>query len=250
MAGSLGVRVPGTGSVRDQYGNPTDELGHISTPRFGSPSSHRGLGGGGGVKAPTGPTERISPGGGGGGGKGATGPVVNFDPSKFKQDIQPNPYQTKAYAKMEDLYDEVPDYYKQALAEGRRAGTGVLTEIQGMMGGRGFGPGSGMTGHQMLGAGQDINRMILGGQFTAADKTFGAKAGLAGAMGNLGTGIGGLMNQAFGNNIGAYNALANYALGTDSNRIRAYDAESRRMSAEMAPQELMWNVALQAMRYM
>lgn len=196
---------------------------------------------------PTAPTVGV---GGGGGGKGATGPVVNFDPSKFKQDIQPNPFQTKAYEKMEQLYDEVPDYYKRALAEGRTAATGTFDEVQGMMGSRGFGPGSGLTTSQMLKAKQYADRNILGGQLAAAEQTFGARAGLAGQMGGLGTNIGQLMNNAFMNNVGAYNALASYALGADANRIAGYNAETGRLQAETAPMMAMWNMALQAMQFL
>ncbi len=222
--------------------NPYKSKSKVPTSPFGSSSTTT-------PNFPTAPSVP-APGGGGGGGKGASGPVVNFDPSKFKQNIQPNPFQTGAYEKMEQLYEEVPDYYKRALAEGRTAATGTFDEVQGMMGGRGFGPGSGLTTSQMLKAKQLADRNILGGQLSAAERTFAAKAGLAGQMGGLGTNIGQLMNNAFANNVGAYNALASYALGADANRIAGYNAETGRLQAETAPMMAMWNMALQAMQFL
>lgn len=197
-----------------------------------------GRGGGGG---------RGRGGGGGGGGGGRPRPApTSFNINQLRQNIKPSEFQTGAYEKMEGLYDEVPDYFKKALAESRMAGSmGIESELA-AAGGRGFGPGSGFTGSALKDYGMGLNRQLMGGQMDAAQRTFADKAALATNMGNLGTGIASNMANLYGQNIGAYNALANYALGNERNQIGWYNAQTAAQQGQMQPMMQMMNMIMQS----
>lgn len=225
---------------------PPREATPLGSPQSGPPNPFKGMftppgggptpGGGGGGGA----------GGAGGGGGGAPGPGGGFDFSKFKQDIKPNEYQTGAYKKMEDLYEEVPDYFERALAQSRMAGSEGLESELSAAGRRGFGPGSGFTGDALADYGRKLNQQIMGGQMDAAQQTFQDRMGLSGQMGGLGTNIAGNLAQLYGQNIGAYNAMANYALGNERNQINWYDAQTRAQQGWMNPMMNMMNMFMQS----
>lgn len=219
MARTFGIT--GSGGVGASY-DPNKPRENRWDPKKGaltsSPKKKKKRGGGGG---------------GGGGSRGSTGPSITFQ--EMQQNLKPNQYQTGAYKKMEDLYGEVPDYYTKALAEARTAGTEGLEAELGAMGERGFGPTSGFTGRALSDYGRGVNRMIMGGQLDAAQQTFADKMGLATGMGGLGTAIAGNLTDMYGMNIGAYNALANYALGNEKNQIDWYDVKARAEQAAINP---------------
>ncbi len=205
-----------------------------------TPSGGGGGGGGGGWPRGGG----AGGGGGGGDSRSYTGPTFNFQ--EMQQDLKPNEFQTGAYEKMEGLYDEVPDYFTRALAQSRMAGSqGIESELE-AAGGRGFGPGSGFTGRALADYGRGVNQMIMGGQMDAAQKTFADKMQLASGMGNLGTGIAGNLAQMYGMNIGAYNAMANYALGNERNQIGWYDSQTRAQQGWMDPMIRMAGMIMQS----
>lgn len=156
------------------------------------------------------------PGGGGGGGAGGGGGTATGN-------IQANPYLDKAFKYFEDLWGKAGElenetYNKEpAIQDYQRMRAQGLKELEAGAGGRGFGPGTGMSLAQMQTYGQGTEQGAQGLAGNLWNAGLNQRTALLSNMANILGGLGGVGGNIASNQLGLSNLGLGYAqLGADT----------------------------------